>query len=78
MSSANYYEETAADYQKGEKRGQRRLGPVAVDITSQTSSLEAVLLVGMRVLDVERKPAATTGIAVEDGGCGAGVDVRPF
>ncbi|MGW3118510.1 hypothetical protein ACWDBW_15465 [Streptomyces sp. NPDC001107] len=77
-SSVNYYAETADDYQRGQHRGQRRLGPVAVDITSQTSSKEAVLLVGMRVLDLQRKAPPTTGIAVADGGCGAGVDVRPF
>ncbi|MFE3682163.1 hypothetical protein ACFXPM_02855 [Streptomyces sp. NPDC059095] len=77
-SDVHYYAETAADYQNGDKRGQRSLGPVAVDITSQTSSDEAVLLVGMRVLDVQRQPAPTTGIAVQDGGCGGQVDVRPF
>lgn len=77
-SSVNYYAETADDYQRGQQRGQRRLGPVAVDITSQTSSKEAVLLVGMRVLDLQRKAPPTAGIAVADGGCGAGVDVRPF
>ncbi|GHB78132.1 hypothetical protein GCM10010331_77240 [Streptomyces xanthochromogenes] len=77
-SDVHYYAETAADYEKGDKRGQRSLGPVAVDITSQTSSDEAVLLVGMRVLDVQRQPLPTTGIAVQDGGCGGQVDVRPF
>ncbi|GGO94722.1 hypothetical protein [Wenjunlia tyrosinilytica] len=77
-SSVNYYAETADDYRRGEHKGQRRLGPVAVDITSQTSSKEAVLLVGMRVLDLERKDPPATGIAVADGGCGAAVDVRPF
>ncbi|MGW4563231.1 hypothetical protein ACWEN3_12740 [Streptomyces sp. NPDC004561] len=77
-SSVNYYAETADDYQRGQHRGQRRLGPVAVDITSQTSSEEAVLLVGMRVLDVQRKVPPTTGIAVDDGGCGTAVGVRPF
>ncbi|MER8012504.1 hypothetical protein [Streptomyces sp. NPDC094149] len=77
-SSVNYYAETASDYQKGQHKGQRRLGPVAVDITSQSSSKEAVLLVGMRVLDLQRKTPPATGIAVADGGCGAGVDVRPF
>ncbi|MFE2103548.1 hypothetical protein ACFW9W_42395, partial [Streptomyces sp. NPDC059468] len=77
-SSVNYYAETADDYQRGQHKGQRRLGPVAVDITSQTSSKEAVLLVGMRVLDLQRKTPPATGIAVADGGCGAAVDVRPF
>lgn len=74
----NYYAETANDYQRGQERGQRRLGPAVVDITSQTSSKEAVLLVGMRVVDVRRKAPPTTGIAVKNGGCGTGVDIRPF
>lgn len=78
VSSVNYYTETADDYRRGRHKGQRRLGPVAVDITSQTSSKEAVLLVGMRVLDLQRKAPPATGIAVADGGCGVGVDVRPF
>ncbi|MFI5977716.1 hypothetical protein [Streptomyces sp. NPDC051452] len=73
-SGVNYYAEIADDYEKGRQTGQRRLGPALVDNTSQTSSKEAVLLVGMRVVDVRRKAPPTTGIAVKNGGCGAGVD----
>jgi hypothetical protein len=77
-SGVHYYAETADDYQRGQHRGQRRLGPAVVDITSQTSSKEAVLLVGMRVLVLQRTAPPATGIAVAEGGCGTGVDVRPF
>lgn len=77
-SSVHYYAENAEDYQKGRHAGQRRLGPIAVDITTQTSAEEAVLLVGMRVLDLRRKAPPTTGIAVADGGCGSPADFRTF
>jgi hypothetical protein len=72
------------DYVAGQDTGKRLLeaasvGGGLIDITNQTSSGESVLLMGMRVLVLKRKPPPTTGIVVDLGaGCGSGVQIRPF
>lgn len=70
------------DFQDSQRTGAglsgAEVGGEEIDITNQTSSSESVLLMGMRVLVLQRKPAPTTGIVVSTGGCGSGIRVRPF
>lgn len=58
--------------------GAAQVGGAVIDITNQTSSRESVLLTGMRVLVLQRKPPPTSGIIVNSGGCGSGITARPF
>ncbi|MFF4846246.1 hypothetical protein [Streptomyces collinus] len=77
-AGVNYYAETADEYRRGQRKAAKRLGDSVIDITTQTSSREAVLVMGMRVLVLERKAPPRSGIAVHDGECGGAESVRPF
>ncbi|QHA02093.1 hypothetical protein GQF42_00805 [Streptomyces broussonetiae] len=77
-TGVTYYAETADEYRHGQRKTAKRLGPGVIDITTQTSSSEAVLLMGMRVLVLQRKAPPSTGIVVQDGQCGGAESVRPF
>ncbi|MEV6742599.1 hypothetical protein AB0N14_39380 [Streptomyces sp. NPDC051104] len=77
-TGVTYYAETANEYRHGQREAAKRLGPGVIDITTQTSSSEAVLLMGMRVLVLQRKAPPSTGIVVQDGQCGGAESVRPF
>lgn len=52
--------------------------PPTLEITAQTSSQESVILTGIRITSLVREPLPKSGITISQGGCGAGMDQRPF
>lgn len=74
----NYYNESPAQYEQHPRQGGRSVGEGTIDITNQTSSDEAVLLTGLRIRVLQRRPVPATGIVVADGQCGGSQTVRPF